>query len=470
MFVWSAMPMVRLRPIVVLAGIWVAGSLGSCGTAADTITIDATTTYQTMTGWEAHARAWEEDKLKNAYDPSWKTTAAIIADRLVNELGINRIQVPLRSGWINPVDYWAQFAARKISYTEWNVHRYEKEKGPIQFSEFDFRVETVVLPMAQALAARGEKLYVNLGVVDFSTAGYLQGSLNLAANPSEYAAFVLACFDRLKTKYGITADALELNNEPENTRWNGTQMGAALVAAKARLEAAGYTGVNYIGPSASSAGNTQHFANALLAVPGAAQALTTLSYHRYDSPKSATIAALHAYAKSRGLKVNMSEWINASADTLIEDLTVGFASSWQKWAIANLSGRSNPQAFYYLADLTNPASPVIRMAPNTAHMAAYFRHVRLGAVRIAVQSSAPTIRPMAFVNANGNYVVVVKTGTRIGSKPVTLTGLRPGAYGVRNTNYGEQVTDYPDVVAAANGTLMLTIGDGFTTIYGKGAP
>ena len=463
--------MIRLRFLGVLAGI-VAWSFGSCGMAVDTITVDAATTYQTMTGWEAHARAWEEDKRRNAYDPSWKTHAAAVADRMVNELGINRIQVPLRTGWINPVDYWSKFEAGAISYTQWNVHRYEKIKGPIQFSEFDFRIETMVLPMARALAARGEKLYVNLGVVDFSTAGYLQGSLDLAANPDEYAAFVLACFDRLRTKYGITADALELNNEPENTRWTGAQMGAALVAAKARLEAAGYKRVNYIGPSTTAAGNTQRFANALLAVPGAAQALTTLSYHRYDSPKSATIVDLDAYAKSRGLKTDMSEWINATADTLIEDLTVGNVSSWQKWAIADRreEGRSNPQAFYYGADLADSANPVIRMAPNTAHLAAYFRHVRLGAVRIAARSSTAASQPVAFVNTDGNFVVVVKTGIRTGSNTVIVAGLRPGPYGVRNISYGERVTDHPDIVAGADGRLTLTIDEGFTTIYGKGAP
>ncbi|MDH3411713.1 MAG: hypothetical protein OEM98_04420 [Gammaproteobacteria bacterium] len=436
----------------------------------DTITVDAAITLQTVTGWEAHARAWEEDKQRNAYDPSWRSNAAAIADRMVNELGINRIQVPLRSGWINPVDYWAKFEAGTLSYTQWSMHRYEKVKGPIQFSEFDFRVETMVLPMAQALAKRGEKLYVNLGVVDFSTAGYLQGSLNLAANPSEYAAFVLACFDRLKTKYGITADALELNNEPENTRWNGAQMGAALVAAKKKLEAAGYTGVNYIGPSTSAAFRTRQYADPLLAVPGAAQALTTLSYHRYDNPNSATIAALDAYAKRRGLETDMSEWINATANTLIEDLTVGNVSSWQKWAVAIRTGSRNPQAFYYLADLTNPASPVLRMAPNTAFMAAYFRQVRLGAVRIAAHSSVATRRPVAFVNTNGSYVVVVKTSAGTGSKPVTLTGLRPGAYGVRITSYSEQVTDLADVATGADGSLTLAIGDGFTTIYGKSDP
>ena len=449
--------------------------LGACllapvAAVADTVAVDAATRYQTMQGWETHARAFEENKQADAYDPAWQANSPIIVKWMVDEGGVNRIQVPLRSGWINPVDYWSQFAAGTLSYTEWNKHRYEKVRGAIQFSELDFRIETMVLPMAQALAVRGEKLYVNLGVVDFNTQGYLQGTLNLAADPSEYAAFVLACFDRLKTKYGITADALELVNEPENTPWSGAQLGAALVAAKARLQAAGYTGVNYIGPSASSASHTQAYTDAMLSVAGAAQALTTLSYHRYDSPSAATVAGISAYAQGRGFRTDMSEWINATADTLIEDLTVGNVSSFQKWAIAQKTGvGSSPQSFYVLANLSNPGSPQIGFAPNSAFMSQYFRYVRMGAVRVSAQSSASTRVPVAFVNADGRYVVVVKTKAGTGSQVVTLTGLAPGNYGVRTMSYNEQAVDQADVVAAADGSLTITIPDGFTAIHGRGA-
>jgi O-glycosyl hydrolase len=451
----------------------VAAILHACtpvAVAADTVVVNGATRYQTMKGWEAHARAWQVDKLRNAYDPSWKVHAPAIATRMVTELGLNRIQVPLRSGWQNPVDYWAQFVAGALSYTEWKSHNYEKSGSVIQFSEFDFLIETSVLPMATALAARGEKLYVNLGYGDFNTQGFLQGSVSFAANPAAYATFVQAFFDRLKSKYGITADALELLNEPENTAWTGTQIGQALVAAKARLVAAGYPGLNYIGPSPSSAGHMQTMANSMLAVPGAAAALTTLSYHRYDSPGASTIGALDAYAKSKGLQLDMSEWIDATADTLLEDLTVGNVASWQKWAIADRkeAGRTNPQAFYYLCDIST-TPPSITMAPNTALLAQYFRYVRLGAVRVAAQSSVTARRPVAFINADGTYVVVVKTTAGTGAQAVTVSGLPAGTYGVRTTTYSGQAADQADVVAAANGTLTVTLADGITTLFGKTA-
>ncbi len=456
----------------------IAGSLAQFAVAAETITVDASTRYQTMTGWEAHARSWEIDKIDNRYDPTWRVHAAAVIERMVNELGINRIQVPIRSGWENPVDYWTKYVNREITYEELKSHWYEKindngnpavvNPGGFQFAEFDFRVETSVLPMKRLLEARGEKLYVNLGFVDFgAVAGYLRGNLEFAHKSAEYAEFVQVYFDRLKTRYGITADALEIVNEPENTdAWRGAQIGQALVAASNRLQAAGYGNVNYIAPSVSSPGGALPYMKSLATVPGALAKLKTLSYHRYGKTD---FGALHTYAQANNLQTNMSEFINATVDQLIEDLTVANVSSWQKWAIAYRKG-GNPQAFYYLADPSNPNGPSIRMAPNTALMAQYFRHVRLGAVRVAARSSVPTRQPVAFVNADGNYVVVLKTGIRTGSTPMTITGLRPGTYGVRATNYGEQVSDLPDVVTAADGSVALSIPEGVTTIYGKGSP
>ncbi len=465
-----------LVALLVATGLVVAGLVAPRALAADTITVNGATRYQTMNGWEAHARSWEIDKINDQYDPTWPVHAQAVADRLVDELGLNRIQLPIRSGWENPVDYWTQYVNRQISYTAMKSHWYEKvndngnpavvNPGGFQFAEFDYRVDTMLLPMRQRLAAKGEKLYVNVVVVDFgAVGGYLTGSLELSQNPAEYAEFVQVYLDRLKTKYGITADALEIVNEPENTDfWRGTQIGQALVAVSNRLQSAGYGNLNYIGPTTASAGSALPYMTALAAVPGALSRLKTLSYHRYGTTD---FNAIRSYAQANNLQTDMSEFFNATVDQLIEDLTVSNVSSWQKWAIADRTGRTNPQAFYYLANLSNPASPVFTMAPNTAFMAQYFRYVRLGAVRIAAQSSVATRLPVAFINTNGSYVVVVKTNAGTGAQAVTVSGLPNGTYGVRTVNFGQQASDLPDVVAA-NGILTLTLPEGFTTIYGKG--
>jgi len=51
--------------------------------AADTVAVNAAVTYQTMTGWEVTARAWEQDKVNNNYDPTARTYAPVVAERLV---------------------------------------------------------------------------------------------------------------------------------------------------------------------------------------------------------------------------------------------------------------------------------------------------------------------------------------------------------------------------------------------------
>jgi Glycosyl hydrolase family 30 beta sandwich domain/Repeat of unknown function (DUF5648) len=197
------------------------------------------------------------------------------------------------------------------------------------------------------------------------------------------------------------------------------------------------------------------------------EVLRTVSYHRY---LPGDYNAIRMFAQSRGLQTNMSEYFNATVNELIADLTVAHVSSWQKWAIADRTGRSNPQAFHYNVDLANPAAPRVAWAPNSALLAQFFRYVRMGAVRIAARSPEADVVPVAFVNPNGTQVLVVKTGEGRGSRTLVISGLAPGLYGVRTTTYAGTATDLPDATPAADGTLTVTLGEGITTFHGKAAP
>jgi MYXO-CTERM domain-containing protein len=430
------------------------------------VQIDQRTTYQTMTGWEVTARSWEIDKVNDAYDASWVQHAPEVVDRLVNELGINRVRLEITSGSENPVDFWAQFVAGQISYSTYKSHSYDKvndnadpfAKNPagFQFGAFDFRVENVVLPMRDLLEAKGEKLFIALNYVDFNTGN--QGSSSHAMAPEEYAELIQAHVDHLHDKYGLVADALELVLEPENTQhWGGSQLGQAAVAARNRAMSKGYD-FEIIAPSTANPGNAVPYFDALAAVPGALDNLTTLSYHRYGSTD---FAQIRAKAEQHGIRTAMLEHIDGNVDQLLEDLTVAHASAWQKWGLAT-NALDNPH-FYYQVDLSNPTSPAIRMEADTALLAQYFRFVRLGAVRVGATSSSPAWSVVAFVNANGTSVVVVKTDT---AGEASLTGLTAGAYGVRTTDFALQATDLPDVTVG-DGALDLPIPAGVTTIYGR---
>jgi O-glycosyl hydrolase len=452
-----------LCAITIACLLGLAGTVVPTASAAESIAVNPALKYQTMTGWEALARSWEIDKVNNKYDPSWRTHAAAVADRMVNELGINRIAMPLDSGWANPNDYWTKFVNGQLTYTQWSALSYQAiDPNSHQFAEFDFYADTVLMPMKQRLAARGEKLFVNMIFEDGDKAPGT--TYFFAHNPAAYAAFVQVYVDRLKTKYGVVLDAYTIINEPDNTKtWRGAEIGKALVAVRSRLNAAGYSNVELIAPSVASPGNALPYLTAIAGVPGALAALDTVSYHRYGS---ADIAAIRSWAAQRGKETAMSELFTASVDTVLDDLLVGQVSSWQKWSVAGKKGGSLNG--YYVADLSNPAAPVFSFAPKAAHMALVFPYVRLGAVRVDAQSA--TMRTAAFVNANGSSVVVAKRSGGTGSEPVTISGLKPGTYGVRSIAAGStQAFNQPDVTAAANGTLTVTLAEGYTTVYGKGA-
>ena len=98
--------------------------------------------------------------------------------RLVNELGINRVRIEIKSGIENPIDYWGRFRKSRDRLHEYRQHYYEKindnddanvaGKSGFQFSMLDYQVENIVVPLAKLLESRGEKLYVNLTYVDFA--------------------------------------------------------------------------------------------------------------------------------------------------------------------------------------------------------------------------------------------------------------------------------------------------------------
>lgn len=454
----------RLRAVLALALFASTQLFAATAAAADAVAVNAGVTYQTMTGWEVTARAWEQDKVNNNYDPTARTYAPVVANRLVNEMGVNRLQIPVRSGYLNYVDYWTKFVNRQISYLEIKDHFYEKQAGaPYQYAEFDYNVETWLLPMKQLLEAKGEKLYVNLIGTDFNNG--LAGNYEFALNPTAYANFIKAYADRLKNKYGVTLDAFELILEPENTtNWRGKQLGQAAVALRSMFEGAGYANVNLIAPSVTYAYNTLPYMTEIAKVPGALQALKTVAYHRYNP---GDFTAIGAYAKANGLQTAMSEWTNGTVDTIFDDLTLANVSSWQKWAIAGRGGPTTLQAAYVTADFTNPALPTFYLAPQSPAMALFFKYVRLGAVRVGATSA--TVRSVAFVNTDGSQVVVSKRTS--GTGPVTFSGLKAGTYGVRAVaTPTSKAVDLPDVVVGGTGSVTVTLPAGYSTLYGKGTP
>lgn len=451
-------------PRLVAVALALTACQGASPAAVAQITIDPQQRFQTISGWEVTTRLWEQNKDEDRYDPTWLDSRDEIVRRLVDEAGVNRLRMELRSGMENPTDHWAQFAAGRLTYRQFRSRYYEKindDSDPrtfnasgFQFSQLDYFAQNLMLPMRERLAARGERLYVNLCFVDFRHAS--SGNVEHAQAPEEYAELVLAAFTHLRDRYGVVPDALEIILEPENTHhWGGEQIGRALVAAERRLAENGFR-PEFIAPSTTHARNAPRYIDDMMRVPGAAERVSTFSYHNYDNPPDSVREAIRSRARDAGVSTAMLEHLPSDAAELLRDLSAGNVSAWQQYGVAHLDtpARNAQGAYLLLVDPGRPAGERVRMASRTEGLAQIFRNVRSGAVRIASRSANNAFRTVAFVNPDGGQVVAI-VSDRGGE--VQISGLAPGTYDISFAPEGGRGRDLPAATLASGEPLSLRI-------------
>lgn len=443
-----------------------------------TITIDTTTSYQTMVGWEAVAQAGqfleaETVTNKSNINPAFVNYKNQLLDLAVNDLGLNRIRLELRSGLENPVDYTARYLNGQINFDDWKARFYEiinDNNDPqvinpngFQFSELDYNIENIVIPMRQRLAARGEKLYLNLCNVDFKSSAFEHKNA-----PEEFGEFILATFLHIRDKYGFVPDSVEMILEPDTeANWSGTQIGNCLVAAGNRLKANGFN-PDFVAPSCTNMFNSLPYFDQLIQIPGVTQFISEVSYHRYGG---ATDAALQGFA-SRGAQYKIDtahlEYIGATYHDLHADLTIANNSSWEQFALAFPLGGNDDGSVYYEVNDSNPNNPTLTFGSRAKFLRQYFRFIRAGALRIKATSTVGTFEPVAFVNTDGKFVVVTQA---FGGGNLSLQGLPAGTYGIKYTTPTQYDVDVADTTISAGQSLTANIPrDGVITVYGKSSP
>jgi O-glycosyl hydrolase len=439
-------------------------ALTESATAQTTITIDAATRFQTLTGWECVSFAAQDDL---AF-PAFKDT---LFDRVINEAGINRVRLEVRSGAENSTDYFALYQSGQVDYATWRANRYatvndNADPGVINaagyhFTQLDQSVETTIMPLRALAAAKGEPLYVNLNYVAF-TSQITAGSYH-HQNAAEYAEYILATFQHLDQQFGFVPDAVEILLEPDNvSQWNGTTLGRAIVAVQARLNAAGYY-PEIIAPSCTNMGNAASYLDALAAVPGALSALDEICYHRYGGVSDANLQALASRGQQHGKNTSMLEWWSTAngIDVLFKDLTMGRNSAWQQGSLAGVGPVSDDMALYMVN--TNAPAPIVQINRKTRLLRQVYRFVRRGAVRVAATTSNPNFQPVAFLNADGRAVVIIR-GTAGGS--FTVAGLPAGTYGLNYSTAAQFNQSLPWQTLAAGGVVTASIpAAGALTVY-----
>ncbi len=422
--------------------------------------------YQTMRGWEA------VDQAGQLFTPAWNNYKDVLLDEAVNDLGINRIRLEIMSGSENPTDYFAQWQAGQLTEAQYNAKRYEIinddadpnhiNPGGFKWSQLDSSINNIVLPMRQRLQARGESLWVNLNYVDFGSSTFEHKN-----SPAEYAEFVLATYQHMQNTFGFVPDSWEIVLEPDTSSasWSSMQVALALKAAGDKLAASGYRPA-FTAPSVTAADNFANYVDQIAQTPGAMPYVTEFAYHRYNDASDSILQQISDRTVLYGKKAGMLEWIGADYVTLHQDIKQGRNSSWQQYCLAGLtSWGPDSGGSYYRVDDSNVGNPIVTMGSRTKFLRQYFKFVRAGAQRIEALSGNATFDPLAFINLNGKYVVVVKSS---GSGSFTVVGLPAGVYGIKYTTGSQYDVDLPDTSVLPGQALATSIpGTGVITIYAK---
>jgi hypothetical protein len=418
-------------------------------------------TYQTMRGWEGTAQIGEVECNQTSF-PIYQPE---VLNRLVNELGINRIRIELRSGHESPIDYYSQYRVHRVEddyfrnvYTSVNDNNDPRNANlaGFQFSELDHKEEVILKGMRALLNARGERLFVNLVYVDFAPSAWEQ-----ASDPDEFAELINTTFIHLRDTFGWVPDAFELNLEPDNSEiWNnGVILGRALVAAGDRLKASGFH-PDFIAPSTTNMTNAITYLDQMLTVPRVLEYLTDISYHRYGGVSTASLATIASRGAQYGLRTAMLEGPLGQQD-LHQDLKVGMNSAWQRFGLAGCASLTGTS--YYYLDTSVPTAPKVITRDATRYFRQYFSYVRFNAVRIGAVSGNPVLDPLAFRNTNNKLVVVLKSDDQT---LVQVRLLPPGTYGITYTTPTQTFVSLPDVAVSAAGTLEVNMPrDGVMTIF-----
>lgn len=441
--------------LAVLAGAVLALALTTGASQGDAdITIDTSRRFQVMSGWEATG-----DIPDDLTKPRWAAYENQMLDRVVSEVGINRIRLEIASGAENASGIIGQFARGEVAYDDWKGTRYLMDNdnddpfvlnpAGFDFAVFDWHVEHSVLPMAKRLAARGEKLVINLNYVSFRDGHYFQ------LEPEEYAEFILATYQHLQAKYGLVPDMLEVILEPDNSTgaWDGEIMGRAMVATAKRLQDNGFTPA-FVVPSVKNMDRAVPFIDGIARIPGALDHVVELSYHRYGGVGLPALRGIAKRASELGIRTGMTELWFGKADyrVLLQDLTVGNVSTFQGRVL---------QGFF---DVSKGTTPVLTPRAEIPAVSLIYRAVRLGAQRVGAVASLRGVEPVAFVNTDGKLVVAVGTTS---AATLRLHGLAPGRYGVAY-QLARKGGSLPDAMVDASGDLALEMpGAGLMVVSGR---
>ena len=398
---------------------------------AQTITVTPGTTYQTMKGWEGVEQTCQDECT------NWNSYKESLLDAVV-ELGINRIRLEVLTN-------------STCTASTWN------------YTDLDNKINKVVNPLRTRLAAIGETLWVNLCVVDNEECYGNAGGANRPL--SEYASRFRLAAQHIQSTFGWLPNSYEVALEPEVVSfwWRTSDVNNAIPLLRTELINAGITSPYIIAPSTPAGSVT--FNNYFDALSTTNRGyLSELAYHRYDT---VTPSHITSRATAAGVPPSMLEHYGSGHQDLHVDLKDIGVVAWERFSLAWWDEPSYRETGYFEIQGGISGTTYI-MSDQTKYLRQYFKHVRLNAVRVAASSSNGNLDPVAFVNANGKTVVVVKAAAS--ATNFTIGGLPANTYGIFYTTSSayNQVLSNQTITAGQNITTSIPAA-GVITIYALNA-
>ncbi len=398
------------------------------GLSAQTITLDLNQSYQTIGHWE-----------NGGYLPPDLQQYVIddVVALSVDTLGINRLRLEIRSGTEYNADNYQLYTDSIIDYDTWRSLRYATvndnndphtiDWAGFHFTEFDEKIENIIIPFRDRLQQNGSNLYINLCIVAFTEQlnGGAGGTI-IHQDPEEYAEFIEAIFLHMQNQYGFVPDGVEVILEPDVANFgNGTLMGQCLVAAGNRLSGIGYY-PDFIACSNTNLNGTINYYPSFAAVTGVSNYWTEYSFHAYAGRTDANLVQIASNAATSGVNTSMLEWwANGHTYSYLHDcLRLANVSSYEFKGSFGTPGNNWSSGLLQIVDNGNNNYSLALQRP-TKYFRHYFKLIRPGAIRYEATSTDANFDAVAFINPDGMLLLNIDAST---AGTVQIAGLPAGTY------------------------------------------
>jgi O-glycosyl hydrolase len=368
------------------------GPAPAAGGSAAVITVDPATRYQTMQGFGASVRLFDDPATTNTTDPVTKRGTAVppvitqgaIFETLYADLALTRVRfLPSDGGGIEPANDNADPLVADPSKFD---YAWKNGDGQIAY-----------MPDL-----------VRRGVTTWFAAPLSLEKWMTPSNPAEYAEWAMAMLHHWKDR-GYEMPYFSLESEP------GSAAGGALTGAYlrdvakllgARIKADGMK-TKLVVPDDVSPQEALARLQVILADADARQYVGAIAYHLYARGGEAQIKQL---GDQYGIPIWMTDfslpdddfftWAMALHELIADD---GVSAIDYKWAFLGDYGHSQ------LVRLETNAGSYVRFTPTTQYyvLGQYSRYLRPGAVRVAASSNDPNVKATAYVD--GTKLIVIAT-------------------------------------------------------------